>query len=150
MELSTMQTLRTYIDGELKGNLTYSQLAKIAPFAEDRKILMSMAEDELKHANMFKNIYLKMFGRNYSPDITVEPISGDYYNNLREMVMDEGNDFRTYAHEYMNTRNEMLRNAYATAAVDENVHADRLLMLLSKEGEKPKSEENSDEKVHML
>ena len=57
---------------------------------------------------------------------------------LFRSVLDESGDFRKYNREYMSTPsdNVRLKNAFYNAAVDENMHAMRLLYILAKAKEK--------------
>lgn len=132
MEMTTAQKLQMYIDAELKDSALYRELAKIAPNETDRQLLTEFADDEQSHAETFKRIYRTLTGRSYNPEIAPPEIAGDYYDILRERVLDESGDFRKYGEQYLETtRNDMLRDAYYRARTDENVHALRLLYMLS-------------------
>lgn len=128
-----MQKLQTYIEAELGDAALYRKLAQIAPNEEDKKLLNEFANDEQSHAETFQNIYKMMFARSYTPVIGTPDVSGSFDDILRDRVLDESGDFRKYGEQYIKTENNnMLRNAYYRARTDENVHALRLLYMLSK------------------
>lgn len=125
--------LRTYIDAESKDSALYRALSTMAPDDDDRQLLMEFAEDEHNHAVTFQRIYRSMTGRSYNPTIGTPQIIGSYPDILRDRVIDESGDYRKYGEQYIHTKtNEELRNAYYHARTDENVHALRLLYMLSK------------------
>lgn len=125
--------LRTYIDAELKDSALYKALSMMAPNDDDRQLLMEFAEDERNHAITFQRLYRSMTGRSYNPTIGTPQIIGSYKDILRERVIDESGDFRKYGEQYLQTKHsEDLKNAFYRARTDENVHALRLLYMLSK------------------
>jgi rubrerythrin len=133
LEMSTVQKLQLYIKAELGDAALYRELAKIAPNEDDRQLLLEFAEDEQSHANEFQRIYRTMTGRSYNPIIEPPVLQGTFNEILRERVIDESGDFRKYGQQYIQTdQNSVLKEAYYRARTDENVHALRLLYMLSK------------------
>lgn len=132
MEMPVPQKLQTYITAEMKDAATYRELSKNAPNENDRQLLLGFAEDEQSHADNFKRIYKRMTGRSYNPDIPPIVFTEQYRDTLRDRVLDESGDFRKYGDQYLlTTQNDELKEAYYRARTDENVHALRLLYLLS-------------------
>ena len=71
--------------------------------------------------------------KTFNPEIKMPVISDSYKNILRERVLDESGDFRKYGEQYLQENvNIMLKDAYYRARTDENVHALRLLYMISK------------------
>ncbi len=133
MDMTTTEKLETYIKAELGDAALYKELSKIAPNDEDRKLLMEFSNDEQSHADEFKRIYRMLTRNSYNPEIKPPVISDSYKNVLRERVLDESGDFRKYGEQYIQTNiNTELRDAYYRARTDENVHALRLLYMISK------------------
>lgn len=133
MEMTTTEKLQMYIKAELGDAALYRELAKIAPDEEDRQLLLEFAEDEQSHAEEFQRIYRIMTGRSYNPTIEPPVLQNTFKEILRERILDESGDFRKYGLQYIQTnRNSMLKDAYYRARTDENVHALRLLYILSK------------------
>lgn len=132
MEMSVIQKLQTYINAEENDATLYKELAKIAPSETDRQLLIEFSEDEQFHADEFKRIYRAMTGRSYNPIVQPIVLKNPYYDILRDRVLDESGDFRKYGEQYLlTTQNDTLKNAYYRAKMDENVHALRLLYLIS-------------------
>lgn len=132
MELTTEQKLRMYIDAELGDAALYRKLATIAPNNTDRQLLLEFAANEQMHAARFKNIYKKMTGISYDPVVPVPEITGSYKEILHDRILDESGDYRKYGEQYLITkRNTALKNAYYLARTDENVHALRLIYMLT-------------------
>lgn len=133
LDITTAQRLQTYIDAELGDAILYRKLANMAPNNDDMQLLLEFSNDEQKHADTFKQIYRKMTGKNYDPIIKPPVLTGSYKDILRDRVLDESGDFRKYGEQYINTdKNPALKKAYYLARTDENVHALRLLYMLSK------------------
>ncbi len=132
MEMTVPQKLQMYINAELGDAALYRELAKDAPSENDRQLLLEFADDEQAHADEFKRIYRIMTGRSYYPTVQPVVLNGSYQDILRDRVLDESGDFRKYGEQYIQTcQNNTLKNAYYRARTDENVHALRLLYLLS-------------------
>lgn len=129
--VSVIQRLESYIEAELGDSELYKELATIAHSKEHRKLLYEFSEDEKRHAEEFQKIYRSMTGRDFNPEISKPDISGDFYDILRDRVLDESGDFRKYGEQYISTFNPRLKRAYYLARTDEAVHAFRLLYMLN-------------------
>jgi len=131
--MTTTEKLETYIKAELGDAALYKELSKIAPSDEDRKLLLEFSADEQSHADEFKRIYTMLTRKTFNPEIKTPVISDSFKNVLRERVLDESGDFRKYGEQYLQENvNTMLKDAYYRARTDENVHALRLLYMISK------------------
>jgi len=132
MEMTTAQKLQMYINEESGAAALYRELAKVAPNDEYAQLLLEFAEDEQGHADTFRKIYRSMTGRSYTPEIRKPQLMGDFYDILHERILDESGDYRKYGEQYLlTTNNDMLKEAYYRARTDENVHALRLLYMLT-------------------
>ncbi|MBN7771864.1 hypothetical protein [Clostridium aminobutyricum] len=132
METSVPQKLEVYINAELEKAALYRELAKIAPSETARKILLEFANDGQFHLDEFKRIYRSMTGNSYNPEVQPVYLTKPYQDILGKLVLDESGDFRKYEEQYLDTsQNSPLKNAYYRAKTDSNVHALRLLYLLS-------------------
>lgn len=132
MEMTVPQKLQTYIVAELSDAALYKELAKMAPNDEYKQLLMDFSKDEQSHADEFKLIYRMITGKKFSPTVNTTTIEDSFNDILRDRVLDESGDFRKYGEQYLNTtQNQILKDAYYRARTDENVHALRLLYMLS-------------------
>ncbi|MEM1483631.1 ferritin-like domain-containing protein [Oscillospiraceae bacterium PP1C4] len=130
--MTILQKLQVYINAELGDAALYRELAKIAPDENAHVLLLEFAEDEQSHADEFKRIYRAITGHSYNPAVPPVVLKDSYRDILQDRVLDESEDFRKYGKQYLQTtQNIPLRNAYYRARTDENVHALRLLYLLS-------------------
>lgn len=132
IEMTTPQMLQSYIVAEMKDSALYREIAKVAPNDKDRELLLELSRDEQAHADEFKRLYRQMYGTAYNPEIPPPPPVSDFYGILHERLLDESHDFWKYARQYLDTRgNPSLKEAYYLAHIDENVHALRILYILS-------------------
>ena len=130
----TINNLKTYIAAEIQDSLLYTELAKIAPTLDDRTLLLEFAADEQAHADEFKHILRTITGQYFNPVPERIVINMPYRDILRDRVIDESGDFRKYGNEYIEVpHSSPLKRAYYRARTDENVHALRLLKMLSTE-----------------
>lgn len=133
MDMTTAQKLQMYINAEMGDSALYRELADRAPDNMDRQLLLEFSEDEESHADSFKRIYRILTGRSYNPVVSPVILSGSFDDILRDRVLDESGDYRKYGEQYLlSDGNDMLKDAYYRARTDENVHALRLLYMLSK------------------
>lgn len=131
MGQSILQKLQTYITAELSDAALYRELARVAPDDAASRIFLEFADNEQSHADQFNRIYYHMTGQKFTPMILPVTLPDNYREFLRERILDESKDFRKYAEQYQLTKSQALKNAYYRAEIDENVHALRLLYLLS-------------------
>lgn len=132
MDMSVAQRLRMYIDAETSDAALYRELAKKAPTEADKKLLLEFSEDEHTHAETFSRIYRRITGQTYAPEAKPTVLEGTFAEILRDRVLDESGDYRKYGIQYLLAQNSrMLREAFYRARTDENVHALRLLDMLS-------------------
>jgi len=130
MDMSTQQKLQMYIAAELRDAALYRALAEKTDDIENRQLLLEFADDEQSHAQTFQNVYRRLAGRRYHPDIPVPEIVGNFHDIIRDRIIDESGDFRKYALDYHSVKdNDLLRDAFFRAHIDEGVHAFRLLFM---------------------
>ncbi|QIB70286.1 ferritin-like domain-containing protein [Aminipila butyrica] len=130
MDKRLIEVLQTYIRTELLDAAFYRELALMAPDEAQRDFILQIAADEQSHADDFKILYRQLTGENYHPDLPPVRLEGPYNQILRDRVVDEISDYQKYMYEQQEYFYESsLREAFLRAAVDENVHAVRLLEL---------------------
>ena len=131
MEINIPQRLQMYIIAELGDSILYKELAKIAPNEIDRNLLLEFSRDEQSHADEFKLIYRMITGKRYDPIMHLPELKGSFEDIVRDRILDESGDYRKYGEQYLTThKNQMLKDAYYRAMIDENLHALRLLYML--------------------
>lgn len=131
MDIKLINKIEAIIRNELSDAELYRKLAQIAPNETQKKLMLEIAADEQAHADEFKLIYRDLTGEIYRPNIEPIDIDTSYEDILRDRVIVEADDFRRYMYEYQEYfTDESLREAFYLAAIDENVHALKLLDLL--------------------
>lgn len=131
MDANIIKTLRNYIEDETRDHLYYSALSKAAPTEEYENILMSFANDELSHANGFRELLKMATGTSYTPDVEAPVISEDFGEELRKRILNESDGYKQYANEYLRlSLGSPLKKLFFIAKTDENVHIQKLLYML--------------------
>ncbi|MHC1722686.1 MAG: hypothetical protein AB9836_05725 [Aminipila sp.] len=132
MDTTLIEKLQTYIKTELGDAALYRELAQMAPDEAEMNLIMEMAADEQSHADEFKLIYKDLTGEIYRPNIPPVNLNMSYFDVLRDRVIDESGDYRKYMHDHQEYfSDEVLRETFFNAGVDENLHAVRLLNFLN-------------------
>lgn len=119
------------IDGEYSAINCYEKLANMAPTAAERKQIIEIRQDEMKHFQKFMQIYVSLTGRQPQPKI-VEKCPNMYVNGLEFALIDEQNTVDFYLEIADNTENAYIKEAFQRAAADEQNHAVWFLYYLFK------------------
>lgn len=131
MEFTTIQLLRMFIEDEERDAFVYKELSNRAPTSKIREILFSMSMDEQSHSERFKKIYKSITGRTFSPIVIPPDLNIDFHDIIANQILGETDGYIKYSEQYYkNTKNKTLREAYFSAMVDENAHANRLTYIL--------------------
>jgi len=134
LDSNLIEELQAYIKTELTDAELFRKLAQMAPDEMQMNLLMEMAADEQSHADDFKLIYKDLTGEVYRPSIPPINVNLTYSQLLSDRILEETEDFRKYMYAHQRYFNdETLREIFFRAAVDENVHAVRLLELLNRQ-----------------
>ncbi|WP_018664130.1 ferritin-like domain-containing protein [Heyndrickxia acidiproducens] len=121
------------INGEYSAVTCYEQIARKAPTAEFRNIIMEIRDDELRHFHTFSRLYTSMTGTHPQPKIT-EPCPQTYRGGLEFGVKDEQNTVDFYRDIAESVQDPTIKNAFDLASRDEQHHAVWFLYLLTKTG----------------
>jgi rubrerythrin len=127
------QRLQGFITAELSAAALYRELEKYAPNDRARQLIAEIAQDEQAHADEFLRVYRMMTRqKSYTPETPEAPaFIGTFKGILRGRLLDEAEDYRKYSALYNTNDNPALRTALARAGTDENVHALRIIVMLS-------------------
>ena len=110
------------INGEYSAISCYAKLANLVKKEEERKTILEIREDEIKHYNQFVSIYTSLTGRNPQPKIT-ENCPDVYIEGLEFALKDEQKTVDFYLSVSDGTSNQFIKNAFSRAAKDEQNHA---------------------------
>lgn len=117
---SLLADLTKTINSEFTAIHCYEQLASIAPSEEVKNRILEIRKDEIRHFQMFSNIYLSLTGMSPTPELT-EQCPTEFINGVIRSFHDKQEAVDFY-HEVAR-KHSIVRNEYNQAAADEQSHA---------------------------
>ncbi|RJE48036.1 MULTISPECIES: ferritin-like domain-containing protein [unclassified Dehalobacter] len=128
---SLTQDLVRAINGEYSAIACYAKLAEKAPNHEEKKRIMEIRQDEVRHYHIFSQIFTEITGVNPNPQIT-EKCPATYREGLKSSFKDEQETVDFYLDVAEKTRDLFIKEQFKRAASDEQNHAVWFLWLLNK------------------
>ncbi|MGG1396784.1 ferritin-like domain-containing protein [Bacillus salipaludis] len=110
------------INGEYSAINCYSKLANMAKNEEERKRILEIRQDEVKHFQQFQRVYVSLTGRQPQPKI-VEECPGAYLDGLEFALKDEQKTVDFYLEIADGATTEHIKEVFRRAAADEQNHA---------------------------
>ncbi|WP_088072096.1 ferritin family protein [Gottfriedia luciferensis] len=110
------------INGEYSAISCYTKLASLAKKEDERKTILEIREDEVKHYHHFVSIYVNLTGRQPHPKI-IENCPDNYIDGLEFALKDEQETVDFYLSVSDGTSNQLIKNTFSRAAKDEQNHA---------------------------
>ncbi|HHY73050.1 MAG TPA: ferritin-like domain-containing protein [Bacillus bacterium] len=110
------------INGEYSAINCYAKLANLASNDNERKQILEIRRDEIKHFQQFGQIYASLTGKQPRPKIT-EECPTDYLNGLEFSLQDEQQTVDFYLEIADVTTNQYIKEVFRRAAADEQNHA---------------------------
>ncbi|SIT91791.1 Rubrerythrin [Edaphobacillus lindanitolerans] len=129
-ESSMIQNLVKAIDGEYNAIYCYEYLANQAPNAEIKNRIMEIRSDEIRHYKMFWELHQTLTGQEYQPKVT-QKCPNNYWKGVSEAFLDEQITTEFYLDAARKASNVLVRNAFDSAARDEQNHAVWFLYFLT-------------------
>ncbi|SFC69264.1 ferritin-like domain-containing protein [Bacillus sp. UNCCL81] len=114
--------LEKAINGEYSAIKCYTKLASLAKNEDERKKILEIKEDEIKHYNLFVSIYTNLTGKQPQQKVT-EDCPNAYVEGLEFALKDEQETVDFYLIVSDGTSNQFIKNAFSRAAKDEQNHA---------------------------
>ena len=114
--------LEQAINGEYSAIQCYEKLAKMAPNGTERKQILEIREDEMKHFQVFSQIYINLTGYQPTPKVT-ETCPDSYKAGLEFALVDEQKTVDFYLETADGAADRSVRKAFRRAAADEQNHA---------------------------
>ncbi|MFJ7637634.1 ferritin-like domain-containing protein [Peribacillus sp. NPDC097225] len=114
--------LEQAINGEYSAILCYEKLARMAPNETERKQILEIREDEMKHFQVFSQIYINLTGYQPTPKVT-ETCPDSYKAGLEFALVDEQKTVDFYLETADGAADRSVRKAFRRAAADEQNHA---------------------------
>ncbi|MEJ9227991.1 ferritin-like domain-containing protein [Peribacillus butanolivorans] len=117
-----VRQLEKAINGEYSAIQCYEKLAELAPDEKQRKRIMEIREDEVKHFQRFSQIYTSLTGVQPQPKVT-EPCPDSYRDGLEFAFQDEQETVDFYREVADGVADRSVVKAFNRAAADEQNHA---------------------------
>ncbi|WP_026695127.1 ferritin-like domain-containing protein [Peribacillus kribbensis] len=110
------------INGEYTAIICYEKIASMAPTEAARNQILEIRKDEIHHYQTFVQIYSTLFGR--QPQVQIrEECPRDYRRGLDFAFKDEQETVDKYHRIAQMTNDPSIREAFRSAAADEQNHA---------------------------
>ncbi len=119
---SLAQDLAKAINGEYSAIACYAKLAEKAPNHEEKKRIMEIRQDEVRHYQIFSQIFTEITGVNPNPQIT-EKCPAAYREGLKSSFKDEQETVDFYLDVAEKTQDPFIKEQFKRAAADEQNHA---------------------------
>lgn len=110
------------INGQYSAISCYKQLAKLAPTEEERKRILEIRQDEIRHYHAFSDIYTRLTGQTATPS-PIEPCPTNYKEGLKFAIQDEQETVDFYLDIADQAKDKYIQHAFRRAAADEQNHA---------------------------
>ncbi|AIE61747.1 ferritin family protein [Bacillus methanolicus] len=110
------------INGEYSAINCYAKLANLTSNENQRKQILEIRQDEKRHFQQFRQIYVSLTGNQPQPKIT-EECHDVYLNGLELALQDEQRTVDFYLEIADETTNQYIKEVFRRAAADEQNHA---------------------------
>ncbi|MFC3884966.1 ferritin-like domain-containing protein [Bacillus songklensis] len=110
------------INGEYSAISCYGKLAKNAATEKEKKQILEIRQDEVRHYQIFSAIYMNLTGKQPKPEIT-EPCPKNYKEGLKFAFKDEQETVDFYLDISDKAQDPYIKEQFRRAAADEQNHA---------------------------
>ena len=117
------------INGEYSAIACYDALSKLAPTEEDRKRILEIRNDEIRHYQVFTHIYTMLTRRQPNPKM-IEQCANAYNEGVNAAFKDEQETVDFYYGISARAQDHYIKEQFWRAAADEQNHAVWFLYLL--------------------
>lgn len=110
------------INGEYSAIQCYERLAKQAPNEEERKQILEIRDDEIRHFHVFTQMYTSLTGKQANPQWT-EACPEGYLEGLHAAIQDEQRTVDFYNGVADRASDPHIKETFRRTAADEQNHA---------------------------
>ena len=121
-QVALIRKLEKAINGEYSAIQCYEKIAKRAPNETERKQILEIREDEIKHFQVFSQLYINLTGNQPNPKV-MEECPNSYKAGLEFAIQDEQETVDFYLETADGATDRSVRKAFRRAAADEQNHA---------------------------
>ena len=118
------------INGEYSAIACYEQLSRMAPNEEEKNRILEIRNDEIRHFQVFSQIYISLSGRQPTPKI-VEQCPLEYTEGINFAFRDEQQTVDFYLEIADKTNDPYIKEQFKRASADEQNHAVWFLYFLT-------------------
>lgn len=126
-----LNDLMKAINGEYSAVQCYQKIAGMAPSEKERKQILEIRTDEIRHLQQFTQIYVNLSGRQPQPQIQ-EACPNNYRKGLEFAFLDEQETVDFYLDVSDEVSDVHIKNIFKRAAADEQNHAVWFLYYLTR------------------
>ncbi len=130
MDLYLPQQLQHYINSELASAAHYRAMAEIAPGEKEKQLFLELADNDQKHAEMFKEIHQQMAGQYYEPPEYQAKLESPYQIMLRQMLSSENTAFQEYHSQYLKNPNLAVKSTCHKVSANKSEHINKLMAIM--------------------
>ncbi|MFZ5975449.1 MAG: ferritin family protein [Bacillota bacterium] len=132
---AALMGIQDAVMGETEDQMFYSYLINEAPSDEDKKIIMGIRNDEMKHYKMFRQLYYELTGNTLpeSQDTAFEK-PASYCEGLKKALLGEQNAVRKYRNILFAMKHRRHINMVTEIITDELRHLGLYNFLYAKNG----------------
>jgi rubrerythrin len=116
------QDILKAINGQYNAIACYAKLAELAFTGEERKQILEIRKDEIRHYQVFSQIYIALTGTQPTPQMT-ETCPSNYVEGLQSSIKDEQETVDFYLDIAEKAQDPYTRDTFKRAAADEQNHA---------------------------
>lgn len=118
------QMIQKALAGETRDKIFYEYLINIAPDEQDKNIIKSIRDDEMRHFKLFRMIYQEITGCDPMPLDSEEFVKPEnYLAGIEEAIIDEVTAAKNYRQIYVCLRGRKYRDILFSIITDELRHA---------------------------
>ncbi len=121
-DMKQVQNIEKALNGEYSAIICYEKLAAMAPNAKDKKRILEIRDDEIRHYQIFSVIYNQLTGKNYTPTQT-ESCAHNFHDGIKTAFYDEQETVDFYLKVSDEATNSYIKDIFRRIAMDEQNHA---------------------------
>ncbi len=120
---TALEMIEEAVQGEGEDRVFYQHLISMAPSEQDKEIIRGIRDDEVKHAELFRQIYSQLTGRllPYPEDVSVKP-PASYCDGLKKAITGEQSAVERYRRILYAMENRIHVNMMTEIITDELRH----------------------------
>jgi rubrerythrin len=121
-DVSLVNDIAKAINGQYSAIVCYERLAQLAPNEDVRKQIIEIRQDEIRHFQIFSQIFTSLSGKQPMPQI-IQGCPSDYRAGLHFAFKDEQETVDFYLNISEKANDQLIKEHFRRASADEQNHA---------------------------